>query len=330
MEAGKVKIQLGLDGAFLTRRWEEPESFMQITKKLGYSYYEFCADVLDPFFSGDRCYQMETARKVKEAAREYHVEIVSFFTGMATYRFHGLSHSNPTVQMRMREWYSGALLIAVEMGVKRIGGHFNAISSEVLADPLHASEARYNLYRHFRDMAKEAKDKGLQALYNEQMYAPSLTPWTLEQAEQFLIEVNKGNEGVPVYLTVDTGHAAGANYGAKEPDTDFRQWLRKFASVSEIIHLQQTTPETSQHWPFTKKYNDQGHVRIDEVLEAIKYSHENFGRERFAEHLSRVETNYLMVEVIPETTKPDNLLLDELKETADYLRQFIPEEGLQL
>ena len=48
-----VLIDLGINGAFLTRRWEEPDNFMRLTRELGFPYHEFCADVIDPFFSGD-------------------------------------------------------------------------------------------------------------------------------------------------------------------------------------------------------------------------------------------------------------------------------------
>lgn len=56
-------VDIGINGAFLTRRWEEPENFMRLSAELGYPYHEFCADVLDPFFSGDKEYQIRTARQ---------------------------------------------------------------------------------------------------------------------------------------------------------------------------------------------------------------------------------------------------------------------------
>jgi len=38
----------------------------------------------------------------------------------------------------------------------------------------------------------------------------------------------------------------------------------------------------------------------------------------------------LVLEVIPGSTKTETALLDELAESARYLRQFIPEGGLTL
>src|SRR3990172_3955995 len=99
-----VRVEIGINGAFLTRRWEEPENFIRLTRELGYPCHEFCSDVLDPFFSGDREYQLATAQAVKAAAERYDVFITDIYTGVATHRFHGLSHSDPRVRARMREW----------------------------------------------------------------------------------------------------------------------------------------------------------------------------------------------------------------------------------
>ncbi len=38
----QVTLQLGLDGAFATRRWENPENIIRLTKELGFDVHEFC------------------------------------------------------------------------------------------------------------------------------------------------------------------------------------------------------------------------------------------------------------------------------------------------
>src|SRR5438876_1036861 len=85
-----VHVDIGINGAFLTRRWEEPENWMRLTRELGYPYHSFCADALDPFFSGDREYQLEAAERTRAAAKKYGATIWDVYTGVATHRFHGL------------------------------------------------------------------------------------------------------------------------------------------------------------------------------------------------------------------------------------------------
>jgi len=328
MAQRNVLIDIGINGAFLTRRWEEPENWMRLTCELGYPYHEFCADVLDPFFSGDTAYQLETAERTREAAEKYGVTITDIYTGMATHRFHGLSHSHPIVQARMREWIVRCMDIALTMGTDRIGGHWDAIPVEVLEDPARTEAVMARTTSQFRDLAQVAADKGMKALYNEQMYIPSETPWTIEQACRFLEVVNRERIGVPVYLTVDVGHQAGMHYGLEGEDLSYEEWLRHFAPVSEVIHLQQTTPEASAHWPFTSEYNAQGHVDVGAVLAAVEEGHHRFDASPLAEYMAPVERNLLIVEAIPGSTMTEERLLKDLAQTTHYLRHFVPEGGL--
>ncbi|MCS7220781.1 MAG: sugar phosphate isomerase/epimerase [Anaerolineae bacterium] len=326
-----VKLDIGLNAAFTTRRWEEPENWMRLTAELGYPYLEFCGDVIDPFFSGDRSYQLRAAEAARRAGEKYGVVISDYYTGMATHRFHGLSHSDPSVRARMREWIVQAMDITLALGATRLGGHWDALSVEVLADPERTREAMCRLYDTFRELCEVAAQKGLTALYNEQMYIPSETPWTIEQAFEYLVAVNgalKDAPRVPLYLTIDVGHQAGMHYGATGDDLDYVAWLRALAPVSEVVHLQQTTPDGSYHWPFTAERNQQGHIDMQKVLEAIEWGHRHWKENRLYGIVPPVQQHFLILEVIPGSTVTEERLLRELKESAQYLRQFVPEGGL--
>lgn len=324
----KLHLDIGINGAFTTRRWEDPENWMGLTAELGYPCQEFCADVLDPFFSGDRTYQMQTAQATAAAAKKHGVTICDIYTGVATHRFHGLSHSNEAVRARMRDWIIECMDIASAMGVSRIGGHWDAFSVEVMADARRFAEAKARTYAQFRDLAVVARSKGMAALYDEQMYIPSEIPWTINDAYDFMEAVNKGSTGVPVLLTVDVGHMAGMHYGSTGDDLDYRAWLRHFAPVAEIVHVQQTTPDASHHWPFTKASNERGHVKMEEVLDAIRQGHDEWSKNPLAKFMKPVDQTWLIAEIIPGSTKSEDALLNELKETTTYLRRFVPAGGL--
>lgn len=331
MPEHNVHIDIGVNGAFLTRRWEEPENWMRLTREIGYPYHEFCADILDPFFSGDRSYQFETAAAVRESAARHGVTITDIYTGVATHRFHGLSHAHLAVRERMQRWIIECMDLALAMGTDKVGGHWDAFSVETLADPARAERAWRSVVDQFRDLARIGREKGIAAIYNEQMYIPSEIPWTLAEADRFLDEANRDRPGCPVLLTVDTGHQAGMHYGLAGPDLDYTEWLRRYAAFADIVHIQQTTPDASHHWPFTPAYNDRGHVRIDRVLESIAASHAHHrAGSPLAQILPRATQTILIAEIIPGSTKTESALLDELQQTATYLRTFIPEGGLTL
>jgi sugar phosphate isomerase/epimerase len=328
MSKRTVNLQLGINGAFCTRRWEEPENWMRITRELGFRCHEFCADVIDPFFSGDREYQLETARAVRGAAERRGVFITDIYTGVATHRFHGLSHGDPRVRRRMQEWITDCMDIALAMGTDAVGGHWDALSVEVLEDEARTGATMARTIDAFRHLARVAADKGLRVLHNEQMYIPSETPWTLAQTEEFLIAANRDSSGVPVRVTVDVGHQAGMHYGLTGDDLSYVEWIRRFGAAAEIIHLQQTTPDASHHWPFTAECNEAGHVEMDEVMDALRESHERCGDEAWAEHLAPADRAYLVAEIIPGSTKTEAELLEELDESADFLAEWVPEGGV--
>src|SRR5215469_11127215 len=140
MPARFVHLDIGLNGAFLTRRWEEPDNWMRLTRECGFTAHSFCGDVLDPFFSGDQEFQLEQAAATRAAAARYGITICDYYTGVATHRFHGLSHSDPRPRERMIEWIEEAAELAVAMGTDALGGHWDAFSVEVLADPIRTEE----------------------------------------------------------------------------------------------------------------------------------------------------------------------------------------------
>jgi hypothetical protein len=267
-----------VNGAFLTRRWEEPDNWMRLTREIGFSIHSFCFDVLDPFFSGPPDFLREEAEKTARAADTYGVTLCDAYTGVATHRFHGC-RTRTARASGMREWVSGALDLARMMGVDQIGGHVDAFSCEVLADEARTEEAMQRIIAAYRGHRRGGQAKGHRAFYSEQMYIPSEVPWTLAQMERMLIECNRDNpNGVPVRVAIDVGHQAGNHYGLDpaSPDCRYEEWLRRFGATAELIHLQQTTRDASHHWPFTPERNAQGDINIASVLEMIAQSHREY------------------------------------------------------
>ncbi len=326
-----LHIDHGINGAFITRRWERPENWMRLTAEAGYKWHSFCGDVIDPFFSGDKTYQMQAALQTREAAERYGVQFCDIYTGVATHRFHGLSHHNESVRARMCDWIIECMDIALMMGAPNVGGHWDAISVEVLekgGDAL--QEVLDRTRQQFRSLSVIAKEKGLRSLSNEQMYIPSEVPWTIQGAYDFLEAVNANNPtGVPVYITLDTGHMAGMHYGLDNPeDLDYLAWLRHFAPVAEVIHLNQTTPDASKHWPFNDEFNEKGCVSIQDTLDAMKEGHERWNDNPLSKIMEPVEQTILINEYIPGSTTTEERVLRDITESAEHVAKFIPEGGM--
>lgn len=197
-----VRLFTAVNGAFLTRRWEKPENFMRLTADCGFKCLSFCSDVIDPFFSGDMKYNLKTAEKTRKTGDKCGVKVIDYYTGVATHRFHGLSHSDPAPRAKMRDWIIKSMDIALELGTTRIGGHWDAFSVEVLANKNLLENRMKGIYAQFRSLSKIARRKGISAIHNEQMYIPSEKPWSLKEAREFLRETNKNNSGCPLRLAI--------------------------------------------------------------------------------------------------------------------------------
>ncbi|MEI8200389.1 MAG: TIM barrel protein [Eubacteriales bacterium] len=104
-------------------------------------------------------------------------------------------------------------------------------------------------------------------------------------------------------------------------------WLEKLACYSPIIHMQQTDGITAPHAAFTSETNRKGIIRGPELLRAIAVSYET---EAEADMPPKVDDLYLNFEIFGSNTEYKYDIIDKLQETAEYWRQFVPEDGIPL
>lgn len=109
-------------------------------------------------------------------------------------------------------------------------------------------------------------------------------------------------------------------------DGDPYEWLECLGCYSPIIHLQQTDGKKSAHLPFNAQTNENGIIKGDEVLAAIAASYRH-PREGMPEPCREI---YLTLEIFAGTAELPVDIINKLKDSVAYWRQFIPEDGLAL
>lgn len=114
---------------------------------------------------------------------------------------------------------------------------------------------------------------------------------------------------------------------ADSKDSDPYSWLRELGCWSPIIHLQQTDGTVSAHKPFTDDYNKTGIIDGKKVLAAIAESYRHAGRESLPQACQDI---YLTIEVFSGTGTMPIDIINSLRDTVEYWRQFIPKDGLGL
>ena len=326
----KVHVDLGVNAAFMTRRYEEPESWARIISGLGFDFVSFDSDALDWFYSGDRDYILRTAKETRCIFENAGLKIVDYLTGVAPYRFFGLAHKDPEARAQMYRWVEGAIEIAAALGAESVSGRFDAFSVEVQAEP-EAFQARYGeLMRQYQALALKAKKLGLSAIGIEQMYVPSLIPYTIAGTKKYFADVNKGNEeGAVIRPVVDTGHACGQNYGVSGDDLYYEKWLEEFGALGNTVHIQQSRRTGSDHAPFARDGGG-GDVKIDQIIRSIKYSAGNYGKNVLSGVISVPENIYLILEALPSTVDTEETVLDSLQQSIEYLRTAVPKGGFDI
>lgn len=114
---------------------------------------------------------------------------------------------------------------------------------------------------------------------------------------------------------------------ANSQDSDPYKWLESLACYSPIIHMQQTNGVASSHASFTPETNKEGIIKGDKLLLAIKKSYDMNGETPLQ---GLVEDIYLSFELFFANVETKKDILTKLRQTIDYWRDFVPEDGVPL
>ena len=296
-----ARVVLGLNLSWAVKRWPMPDEWAEISAKLDVRYIQFSFDLLDPrapSYVVDHMVGLLT-----DAVKRYGISIHSTFTGLAAYSFNLLTHPDPLMRLDAIDWYLHAIDFTSKIGVKATGGHIAAKSVRDYSDPQRRSYLDAVLTDSIKVLRRYAQSKGLEMILWEPMPVPREPPWTMDETRDMLLKANEGL-GALVKLNMDVGHQC----TLKGIEADPYEWLRRFASESPSIHIQQTDGKGDRHWPFTEEYNKIGIIKPEKLIEAIE--------------ASGAKEVYLLLEYIPPFEAPDDEVLKNLEISIKYLKQY--------
>jgi len=298
-----MTYRLGINLGFATNRFLEPEEWSRIVREeLGLKYVQFVADLLNPFLPEE--YIESQLTRIKKCVDIYDIEVESIFTSTYT-RVNHLLHPDENARKIWIGWFKKLLDIGAELGAYNAGSHFGILTVKSNETP---SEREYIIeegVKGWKELCYYAKELGYRELLFEPMSIPREMAYTIKGTKELLDKVNS-NSAIPVKLCLDIGHAP-------HPDErDPYEWIKAFAGISPVIHLQQTEYNKSNHWPFTEKYNAIGMIDAKKVIEsAIEGG--------CTDALFAFEISHR------EHWDTDSLVISDLKESVDYWRKYIQE-----
>ncbi|MBC2022903.1 hypothetical protein [Listeria booriae] len=106
------------------------------------------------------------------------------------------------------------------------------------------------------------------------------------------------------------------------------KWLEELACYSPLMHLQQTNGISAPHAPFSKENNEKGIINGKEFLEAIKKAYDKHEKQPLENMPPIVDEIYLNFELFFPSTEPSRVVIEQMKETVAFWREFIPKDGL--
>lgn len=204
-----VRLFLAIDNCFASKRWCSVGEWMRVIKDVGVDRVEASADnEIDPLYT-TAAYRADWVRAVRREGERSGVQVVNLYSGHGTYATLGLAHHDPRVRRHLASRWMGPMLRLAGSPQAGLGCFAHAFSEEVLADPRRLRATERTLIDSLRELSKVAQRGGATGFSIEQMRSPHQPPWTIAGTAAFLRETNRKVAGLPIYLTIDTGHQSG-------------------------------------------------------------------------------------------------------------------------
>jgi len=296
-----MDLKLCINCGFAINRYVEPEVWGRIVgEELGLKSVQFVADLLNPFLPDD-IVKSQICR-IRQSMKHYGFQVDSIFTSAFT-RVNHIVHPDASVRTMWLDWFEKLFRIGAELGATSGGSHFGILTFDIYNDVEKRKRFTETGIENWQKLTFKAKELGYECLMFEPMSVPREFANTVAETKRLMDAVNE-NSGVPMRICLDIGHSP-------HPDErDCYPWIEALGAVAPMIHIQQSVVGKSNHWPFTKEYNEQGYIAPDKVIEALEKSGCKKSLLTFElSHREHWDTDWQVIE--------------DHKASVDYWRQYV-------
>ena len=296
-----MSFRLGIDLGFARNRYEEPEAWTKIVREeLGLGYVSMVADILNPVWPAD--YLKKLIDRINNNLKEYDINVDACFTSALT-RVPHVMHYDEQMRRYYIDWFKKFFAITAKLGCKVGGSHFGIMSFADYDSEKKRAAILEEGVKGWQELSFYAQDLGFECLIFEPMSVPREMGNKNEECKELMAMVNN-NSGVPMKICLDVGHAPHPD--ERDPYT----WIEQLGADSPMIHLQQTVLNRSNHSPFTEEFNEQGIIKPESVLKALKKSGATKALMAFEiSHKEHFDTEFTIIQ--------------DLKESVEYWRPWV-------
>ncbi|WP_163538603.1 TIM barrel protein [Gracilibacillus sp. YIM 98692] len=306
-----MTIEFGISTGFAIKRWADPKEWAKVVKEeLGLEHVQFSFDQFDPRAKEQSvesyCY------RVQNECEKHGITIQSTFAGLSIYAHNLLYH--PLVEGRMdgADWFAHAFHMTKLLGVQTTGGPIGGMDVATFHDSQKSDYVQQHSTELLIYLLTIAKQKyGIEAFYWEPTPVERESTLTIEETEKFVEDINQklNGRGARLSLCFDIGHTT--NPKLDDNNRNPLHWIETLDDKIDMIHLQQTDGYLDRHYPFTEKYNRDGMIRGEEVLQTVKKN----------------TTERLYLEIGHAFEEDDQQVLNDLIESVEYWKNTMKRMG---
>jgi D-erythrulose 1-phosphate 3-epimerase len=249
----------------LVNRFAEPEALIKVlAEEIGIGHIQLVHEFITP--SWDAATKARLTARMAKALSQTGAKITSAMTGPYG-RLNHFGHPDEGVRAWHVQWFKDFCDIAADLNCPAIGTQFAILTYADQDDSTRRAAIMDAALGCWHEVAEHAGKRGLNYLFWEPMSVARELGHTLAATQELQDWIDGKHLPIPLKPMIDIDH--GDVTSTDPADTDPYAWATRFATQSPIIHIKQSSMNKGGHWPFTARYNEDGKITPEKLLNAI-------------------------------------------------------------
>jgi hypothetical protein len=261
-----MTFTLSLNTNPLVNRFAEADDLADtIAGKIRIGYVQLTHEFINPGWPAATISKQE--RLFRKAFDRTGVRVTSGMTGPYG-RLNHFGHPDPDVRRYYVDWFKTFADISAGLGASGMGTQFAIFTHKDYDDPARREELMKIAIDCWAEVAEHGKAAGLTYIFWEPMSVGREFGHTIAECRALDARLAASGFAIPMKMMVDIDHG---DVTSPDPDDiDPYAWAGAFPTRSPIIHIKQSSMNKGGHWPFTARYNEDGRITPEKLLETVR------------------------------------------------------------
>lgn len=260
-----MPLTLSLNTNPLVNRFADPDDLIDtVARDLKIRDLQLTHEFINPSWPAPVIRRL--TRRMGAALARTGVRVTSGMTGPYG-RLNHFGHPDRDVRRHYLDWFKTFADITADLGGRAIGTQFAIFTYRDYDDPARREELTRIAIDCWAEVAAHGKAAGLDYVFWEPMSVGREFGETIATCMELQDRLAAAGMAIPMWMMADIDH--GDITSANPEDYDPYAWARAVPRVSPIIHIKQSLMDKGGHRPFTARFNAQGRIQPQPLLEAL-------------------------------------------------------------